>query len=475
MRTRRIKNKLRRIALFTLLFFVFEVVPVPLWTPWAPAELYMHIGGKVTDAETGQPVSNLTIIAINQANITKEPVSGKTFTDGRYSICCVPPGAYVLLIDQQSPYIREQPHKEVTVIRGKNTVNADFVVKKGKSVSGKVYASDGVTPATQAAVVAELQADGEQDITFSVADAQGSYTLQGLQPGKTYRIYAATEDLSAVHRDIQAPLSESVLPNVNFTLGNPKTKISGTIQSNGQNIKTAVVRVMGENVRGYATTDEQGNYHISGLAPGTYVLTVEAAGYQPFGQADIQVQREQTQVSNVSLEPIDSANAIPPANVSKKSNALTFVSLRYGFGLEVAYAQSGLEFVYQPGAGIWYGLAVVVLYVLVVSVLSKAGYDVAEIYDAIKFRVKEKSKCETLEEQARHEPYPISRKQRIKTVTCKRISITPLDDGRFECFYECEIRIDGQLVGKTQTRKIAVNPEIECPETLPPEITFLPG
>ncbi len=322
--TRQGKRKLKKIAFFTLLLFVFQTAPpVSLWLPQTSAELYMHIGGKVTDEQTGEPVPNVDVFIVKKDDPKAANNGAKTKADGRYVICCVLPGTYQVFIDPQNKtqYIKEQPPQEITVVRGRNLINADFKLQKGSSATGKIYNTDGATPVNQAVLLAIQQSETERHASYAITPTNGQYTLQGLKPQKTYVIYANAPNQASVYKTFQTSATGQVATDLNFTLGNPATKLSGTIMSNGVGVKDVVVRARNDKAAGSAVTDVQGHYVISGLLEGDYVITVEKEGYEFFVEPLVTVQdtTENTKDANILQSSTTSGKALPKSPGAKDS------------------------------------------------------------------------------------------------------------------------------------------------------------
>lgn len=320
--TKQAKRKLKKISFFTLLLFVFQTAPpVQLWLPETSAELYMHIGGKITDAQTGEFIPNVDVIVVRKDDPKAANNGAKTKADGRYVICCVPPGTYQVFIDPQNKtqYIKEQPPKEITVIRGRNLINADFQLQKGSAATGRAYNADGTTPANQVVVLAIQQSETERHTSYAATPTNGQYTLQGLRPEKTYIVYANAPNQASVYKTVQTSSTGQANAELNFTLGNPATKLSGKVESNGVPVKDAIVRVRNDKAAGSAITDAQGHYVISGLLAGNYAIMVEKEGYQFFLDAPVAVQESMEAVKDVSIvaSATTSGKAMPKTPKSK--------------------------------------------------------------------------------------------------------------------------------------------------------------
>src|ERR1700741_4267058 len=85
-----------------------------------PASLYAQgggtVSGRVTGADTGQPIASATV------SVQGTSLRGVTDSQGRYSISGVPAGTYPL---SASPLGREAASRQVTVTAG-STTTADF-------------------------------------------------------------------------------------------------------------------------------------------------------------------------------------------------------------------------------------------------------------------------------------------------------------------------------------------------------------
>ncbi|MHC4162382.1 MAG: carboxypeptidase regulatory-like domain-containing protein, partial [Planctomycetota bacterium] len=140
----------------------------------------VQIGGIVVNVE-GEPVPgvnlNVSVDGQHKKNV-------RTALDGRFEAGGLDEGTItVQVVAWNQDYIRTEP---LTVTPGDRAVR--LVVKKGESISGKVYDADG-TPADQVQVEA-LDGDGNQVAQTWVWQAEGAFRIGGL-PNGTYSLRAS--------------------------------------------------------------------------------------------------------------------------------------------------------------------------------------------------------------------------------------------------------------------------------------------
>jgi len=171
----------------------------------------------------------------------------------------------------ETPFHHEAWSVNVTV--GSDTGGIDFTMEVGGTISGTVYEIDSIT--TIPYVHVDACSMDDSFCNGAEADEFGEYTIMGLLPDKTYRVFIWGEPgwAGEVYQEtIWWHEAKPVLvgeTGIDFTL-EPGGSISGTVYDAQTNLPipfTAVDIVDG----GYGTcTDESGNYTLVGLPLGTY-------------------------------------------------------------------------------------------------------------------------------------------------------------------------------------------------------------
>ena len=251
------------------------------------------ISGRVVDAETGFPVSDVQVWAgpLFEGNWQDD----RTDFDGRYTIKGVAPGTYRLEARAQQMgymdvYFPDTTLKEtaevITVDGGDEISGLDFFLRTGASISGRVVDARTGAPISDIEIGADPDFQGNWN--GANTDFDGRYTLTGLAPG-SYRIVARAQNVGYIevyYRDT------TLWENAELVTVGEKDEISGLDFSlrTGSTITGRVIdAATGQPVFGvginadpefggpgaWDDTDLDGGYTLSGLAPGLYRIRAE--------------------------------------------------------------------------------------------------------------------------------------------------------------------------------------------------------
>ncbi len=147
--------------------------------------IYMKVSGKVIQRETGKGIPDINIILFEIDE--GEEFEGTTDREGNFLIKMVPKGIYeipeieIYLSCPQELIIDKMP-KKIKVSPGKNISGIDIYLKKGATISGSVYAADGVTPLKGVEIVSDPWIRGKQWRVFT--NEQGKYRIIGVSKGE---------------------------------------------------------------------------------------------------------------------------------------------------------------------------------------------------------------------------------------------------------------------------------------------------
>lgn len=297
--TRYLQSRKRQVAVATLFFFIF-LLSEPFLRFKAYAELYSFVTGTLTDANTGAPLANMEVMGVSKTDSTKI-FTATTNTQGRYSLRMLPPGTYQLFFDEQSNYQRPETPPEVTVIRGKNTINANFALQPGSIITGKITTAQGTAPNSNVFVSAVSQ----NDLRWFITPTNGNYALQGLRPKDVYFVVAVLDGQYATYATLETDEQGQARTNFNLSLGDPSTGIQGTVTSQGSPLSNVEVWATSNDGLATAHTDTSGNYKIIGLKDGHYDLIVHKNGYELSLEEEIET--TQGQFTNAPVELIPSS------------------------------------------------------------------------------------------------------------------------------------------------------------------------
>ena len=252
------------------------------------------ISGRVTDADTGQPVRGVQVQVVD-ARTGDYRTGNSTDFDGRYSVGSLPAGTYRLRAEGENTgyireYYRDKPGFDradaIEVGAGQEVTAIDFEISLGATISGRVVDSITGLPIRDINVNAEPESGGNQVGVGTNFD--GRYTIRGLSTG-AYRIRAQAQDLGYVElyypgTTIQEeaeliPVAEGdELRGIDFALSTGST-ISGRVTDEATGLPIARLQIFAESrFRGqgvWAETDFDGRYVLRGIAPGSYVVKAE--------------------------------------------------------------------------------------------------------------------------------------------------------------------------------------------------------
>ena len=198
--------------------------------------------------------------------------SAVTDNDGNYALFSVQPGTYTVRVQAES----FQSGSQVVAVAASQTAIADMTLASlPVSITGVVSDSS-----TQPIAGSAIAVYGEGTLLAStVAGPDGSYTIAGLAIG-TYIVRASATNYQTFLQGASLP---SAAP-VNFTLETSPGSIGGTVfeaASPYSPLPNATIVVLHNSISIAKTqTDASGNYLISGLSPGPYVVRASCALFQ---------------------------------------------------------------------------------------------------------------------------------------------------------------------------------------------------
>jgi hypothetical protein len=241
--------------------------------------ILMKISGRVIHRETGLGIEGVNVHLDEM--VTLEEFEAVTNKDGLFIIKRVPQGIYELnnwFINLSCPgeLVLEKYPEPIKVTTGRNVIGLNIYLKKGASISGRVFKPDGVTPVTQGNVVVFPRLKGKK-IENNI-DSNGYYKVVGL--GRTgveelnYSVTVEAPEYADLAKSVKIKSSEEI-KDFNFVIGKGQVHIKGSVTSSFDNhpIKGARISVLSvkrpnsldEISNGNAVTDEAGNYSISGF------------------------------------------------------------------------------------------------------------------------------------------------------------------------------------------------------------------
>jgi len=219
------------------------------------------IGGTVTDASTGLPIYDTSVIAYAPAI----EMSNQTGQNGQYIIQNVPAWPSWNVEAYAPGYVSQL---KIVAVDSGATTTLDFVLEPFGAVDGVVTDISTSLPINEAVVRAEEY--------LNTTDSSGYYLLSDVLEG-TFTVTAAAPGYASQSKERVKVLAGDTT-TVNFQLEPvpPGTIIGNVIDAKtGEWIEGATVTA-----NGYSnTTDANGDYAISNLPAWTYTVTASASGY----------------------------------------------------------------------------------------------------------------------------------------------------------------------------------------------------
>jgi len=261
------------------------------------------LNGKVTDETDAMPIAGAIIQASNEEKGIGQLRSFKTASreDGTFTFAGLPSGRYII-VAAASGYMKEYWQEAdslakatiVTMQGGVNVEGIDFTLGAGGRVSGKVTSA--ATGLPVAGVKIEVESFRQQTKAAATTDADGGYMVSGLAAGDYYIEASATGYVTQWYDGMTSRLQATKVPvvlsqtaaDINFALTSIETLprcISGVVtdDSTGLAIANAIVKACPLNIlnrSGMVVTAGDGTFVLRGLAEGSYILAVSAAGYR---------------------------------------------------------------------------------------------------------------------------------------------------------------------------------------------------
>jgi protocatechuate 3,4-dioxygenase beta subunit len=233
--------------------------------------------GRITDIATGQPIPRAYIHASGSVN-SKSVLSNDS---GYYRISLLD-GIYSLEVEAE-PYFT---YSESDIIISGSMVTKNIALHRSGSFSGKVIDIDG-KPLQSVDVVA-LDSSGSS-VGYGYSDEQGNYVVSGLGTSQ-YRAYSSKNGYVAQWYDNVSVLDSATFfqvtegydtPNINFVISRGGSISGKVVDKSGIPIIDVEIDVLDTlfNYQSYATTNDSGNYTISGLLTGNYYVRTYSSQY----------------------------------------------------------------------------------------------------------------------------------------------------------------------------------------------------
>ena len=263
------------------------------------------ISGRVLNANTGLGIVGVDLDAFDENGNTVTLVSGRSGSNGNYTMTVPGPGTYRIRADSSlalgfadefySDVFLFSAATPVTVTANQNLTNINFTLTLGYNISGRVLKNGVGVPAIDIDVYTETGEflSGYPGLTGS----DGSYSVGALPPGRyiiranpnpaagqfqTTRYYP---DASTPALSVPLVISASSLTNRDIQISDGGT-ISGVVRNTSgvplQGLDLDIYNLAGERQDVNAVTRVDGTFTVPVLPPGSYKIRVDptfAQGY----------------------------------------------------------------------------------------------------------------------------------------------------------------------------------------------------
>jgi hypothetical protein len=233
------------------------------------------VSGTVRRAGGGMPLANLTVTARDASGTQASDLTDEL---GEYELDGLDGGTYSIIVGAAgAPGAAET---QVTLTGAATTATADFSIPIVATVSGKVLASDGISPVAFATVELTQNASA---IATAISDEAGNYQFLTLVAG-SFQLEASATDLAFSPVPINLANGANVT-NQNLTAGT--VAITGIARDamSGSPIADASIGITqrgpgtGDHFVTTVRTQATGQFSFAGAVAGTYSLLIRADGH----------------------------------------------------------------------------------------------------------------------------------------------------------------------------------------------------
>ncbi len=298
----------------------------------------VRIGGRVRSGLSGGPVTNPSLTlrrtgADNTAAIAV-PANIETGKDGEFHISGVVPGSYYLIAEDSEDGKRLLARRQITV--GEDPIaNIEMLVVPAQKWFGRVTVLEDPTarldnlrieldPRDETAqpVEAQVREDGEFSLDF-MPEAVYDVYVKGLRDGTYVKsVTAAGSDL--LQNGVSAPPGAAPAP-MQIVLSRQGAEAIGAVMNADRTVAPGVnVDLIPDPPAGRyqdyqeSYSDEYGNFHLTGIAPGRYLLLAWAGEppcdiYDPERLDDCRAFGASVALSGAANTPVSLLLAAPPS------------------------------------------------------------------------------------------------------------------------------------------------------------------
>lgn len=237
-----------------------------------------RISGRVVD-DSGAPVTGARVLAVPEGP-GGGGAAGPLDDNGGFVIENVSPGRLTLAV--AAPGFLPARRRGIEVVAGKNVSGLEVVVRKGAVIEGRVTTSDGRPAAgTHLRVMPVADPGGPLlaalGLSEAVANEDGAYRLEGVTEGARSIVAESQDHPKAVQTLAVQPGSN----HLDFQLANGREVSGRVLDSQGQPIPGAEVRLTSQTGSWPAATGPDGGFRLTAIPDGAYRLLAEKEGWAP--------------------------------------------------------------------------------------------------------------------------------------------------------------------------------------------------
>ncbi len=252
------------------------------------------VSGTVTDADTKQPLQDVTVAlspAAGGGGAGGGPRMAQTDSTGRFQFASVAPQAYTMNTSKTDYQFDNRP---VTAADDGSSENLTIELARGQGI--EIQARDGIVGVPMSGVTVRVL-NGSRAVVFGGAialDSNGIGEITSLKPGG-YSLYVSASGYSTIYvSSVSVPsqtLPVTLTPGgaADITVG-PKSFVAGimrgTLQSGGLPYPYTPFATDGRLSITADPTGLKGFRRLTNLAPGSYVLTLDGGGGTTFSVSE---------------------------------------------------------------------------------------------------------------------------------------------------------------------------------------------
>lgn len=265
-------NRKTTVMMAILLLLSFGLIGSGI-TESADTRSMTQFQGKVTDAETGEPLEKASVMAIH--NVTNKFYRARTDGDGYYLIDLDTSGEYRLIASKEE---YETGEKFADVDFGK-IERVDFQLEPedlNSTIFGNVYEEESGEPVAKVHI---YLINLDMDYKYSVRSDEEGYYEKNVVPGN-YTIEVFEQNYHYYESD-PFMLEDGEKKKADIPLEKVKNGINGVVtDEDGEPLEMVEIQFQSENFFTNQVTDEEGKYEVR-LPPGEYKVSARKASYRP--------------------------------------------------------------------------------------------------------------------------------------------------------------------------------------------------